>query len=259
MSASIRALLGPRATAGSFVLCLAGLAIAVLALATPGCSGAPTGPEPILSRTPEEAVRAVTRAWSERDTSAYFELLAPGNGQFLSICTVDSALVVTAIHGVLAERYLAARLFRLGTASLPPADRIGISIDGPLESQPARRDPERFRYAVVPMTLGVVTPAGTTFRQGEQFFSLVRGDATIPPGDPTRWYIDGWAEFTLGGVPIAVEAAAERLMSSARGGGATPVVAASACDSALTTTWGSLKEQYLQGYGGGSFDPFRRP
>lgn len=261
MVATSRAPLGPRTPAFRRLIRLVAVVSALGLVASCGKDD-PMRPAAgvVTMGTPEDAVHAALGSWTSRDTSAYFALLAPG-GFYFSVCTEGSQLTLTDVHDDQGERYSAARLFRLGTESLPPAISIGISIDGPLTSY-SYEDPTT-ALVDVPMTLGVVTPAGTTFHRGRQFIQLVRGDAVLPsnPADSTRWLIDGWGEILVGDEPPPSPDAIRRLIAAVRSRAAAwpRVAGGSYCDSALATTWSRVKTQYLEGYTGSPFVPFRAP
>lgn len=237
---------------------LVAVALSAIALVVSCGKDNPLRPPGVAMGTPEDAVHAAVRAWSNRDTTEYCGMLAPGS-LFYSVCTEGPNLILTDVHDDQGERYVASRLFRLGTESLPAAISIGISIDGPLSSFDYK-DPTT-ALVDVPMTLGVVTTMGTTFHRGNQFISLIRGDAAEggTPADSTYWLIDSWAEILVSDMPHASREAIRRLMDSARARTTTNerVTAGSYCDSALATTWNRVRTRYLEGYDGPPVVPFK--
>lgn len=245
----------PRATERMRSLRLGGLAFAVLAVAI-GCGKKdPARPAPV-SLTPEEVVNAAVEAWAERDTAAYFVLLAP-TGVYFSACVDGNTFYFDDVHDDAGERYIASRLFRWGTESLPPASRITITIDGPLFGGV---DDDTSSLLNAPMSFEIVTPESTTIIHGEQFIFLVR-EAGTTEGRPDvgPWLIDGWGEIRSNDEFPPEMIRRMRVEARGRGPSASRVAGGSYCDTALAATWGRFKTAYLEGYSGPPVGPFLRP
>ena len=130
-------------------------------------------------------------AWIERDTLAFRSCLAETFFGYGSAC-IDSTghLFLQIGPGRDSSMVAAARLFRLGSASHPPAVWIDVRIDS-FELQPGARDSIHERDAFGTASVVIRTPSGTLHLGGFTGFHLVRGDvplAILPP-DSTRWFI----------------------------------------------------------------------
>ena len=225
-------------------------------LALLGCSKNPTRPI-VRVESPTAVVERFRNAWVQRDTVAFRSCLAPifsygsvcadsaGNAFFQIGPDLDSTLIA------------AARLFRLGSRSHPPAVSIDVRLDS-VWVQTVPRDSIHEREVFGNASVVIRTPSDTLHFGGFTGFILLRGDASFAtePPDSTRWFILNWIEVVIHETPPSPAARSRaawrawQLMSERFNGGFRPAPLArtadsAECDSLLGTTWGHAILRYL--------------
>jgi len=233
----------------------AGLLTCAIGLPLLACSKHPTRPI-VRADSPTAVVQRFRTAWIERDTLAFRSCLAETFFGYGSAC-IDSTghLFLQIGPGRDSSIVAAARLFRLGSASHPPAVWIDVRIDS-FELQPGARDSIHERDAFGTASVVIRTPSGTLHLGGFTGFHLVRGDvplAILPP-DSTRWFIQNWLDLVTDETAPStahIDASWRAWQSMrervTRSSSAPPQRAtdSAGCDSLLRTTWGYALRRYL--------------
>jgi hypothetical protein len=225
------------------------LLVAVVALATFGCSveHRVTGPlpwrTPPAADSPTNAIRLFEWGWDHRDLAPFENLLATdfrfvfALGDSAGNPFQDVPIDREAMIGCLG------RLF-VGGGLASPATSISLTLDPALKAGPDSRGGKNgiwHKEILTSVDLAIVTEDGAEYRvMGNARFFVVRGDsALIPPEsgvgrDSTRWYLERWNDETL------QDAAAMALDPAGRRGLLAPLPS-------QPVTWGRLLALYYWG------------
>lgn len=161
-------------------------------------------PVPGVAHSPEEAVRWLEWAWSNRDTTALRELLTD-DFEFV-FATADSSRIEGwgRMHESTSNRHLF-----VGGGALAPASRVALVFDRsliPLEDPRAGRHPRWHKLIFTHVNLSVQVSDGSSQASlevvGTARFYLVRGDSASVShlgagADTTRWFVERHEDHTL--------------------------------------------------------------
>ena len=167
---------------------------------------APTGPAP---NSPANAVERLAWTWGQRDLASYAVLLAADfvfNSTSGTLDTTGSAFRDRPWGRE--EELMFARYLFVGGGARPPATRVTLSLDEPLQVSPdprPGREPQWHRLVDTGFQLEAILPdssgAYPVHVVGNALLYLVRGDsAEIAPEqlamgvshDSTLWYMERW-------------------------------------------------------------------
>jgi hypothetical protein len=234
----------------------AALAAVAILVAFAACSKKDSPVAPVVSTPTVEDPTAVVKrfrdAWVHRDTTALAATLDAFIGYGTACVDSNGNVFLGAGLDVDSVELAAARLFKLGSASHPPAVSIDVDL-GPMEVETGIADSIYERGVFCSPRVVIRTATDTLHLGGFTGFLLVRphGPAAVP-ADTTGWHILTWVEIAtseppvtslrLAGMRPVLRAALQQAAAKARGGPG----ASAECDSLLRALWGYSLQRYLE-------------
>ena len=198
------------------------VALVLLPFELAGCSN-PSGPmKPVQSATPPppvpatdvDAVRLFAWCWNNRAVPNYAGILTD-DFRFQFAARDTSGYLGQGDWFTRAQELDDAHhLFESGTATLPPATSIELTLDGaliPNADSRVGKDPKWHREILTSVLLRIKTESQEFQVTGHARFFVVRGDSAAIPAelqpqvrpDSTRWWIERWEDETDEGAGAA--------------------------------------------------------